>query len=215
MEKKSFSKIFTNLELSQELDKEVEAYLVALQEEYSYVYVAFLLTSPKQGALKGIKKEDFERHHVDMHDFLVVSINNEWSIYAALVEVQWVKNLFMNADLDLIYSPFALLNSLIIKQKPINRATCYLLNYQYFFILALFNGEQFVMGDLYSLPQDEIDEESLRMMDSWETQVQKDDEQDTSNKKRDVKKMELSQKDVPKERDLGLCGKDRLIYQHL
>ncbi len=222
--KKVFSKTFDDLEPSETLDKEIENYLKALQEEYPFVYIAFLLNTLGQGAFEGIESEDFKKHHVGIHDVLSITMKNQWSVYASLIEIQWAKNLFTTTGLDLLYSPFILLNDCVKSHKQKNKPTCYLLNYQNFFVLAIFEAEAFHVGTFFNIPKEDSLHDSLHMMDRWENEMKEEgiselsqlDIIELSNTSSDETNPEQTD-DVMDTKDLNLelYGRDILVYQYL
>lgn len=172
--KKTFSKTFTTLEESETLDKNIEKYLIALQDEYAFVYTIFLLNAMGQGAFVGVEGEDFKKFNVDMHNVHHVSIKKQWSVYASFIEIKWAKNLFSTVGLDLVYSPFILLNNFVTSQKLKNRPTCYLLNCQDFFILAIFEGEKFHFGAFFKTKHDVTFNHAHTTVNDWEHEVQEE-----------------------------------------
>lgn len=169
--KKTFSKTFTLLEQSDTLDKNVENYLIALQDEYAFVYTIFLLNSMGQGAFEG---DDFKKFNVDSANVHHLSIKKQWSIYASFIEIKWAKNLFSAVGLDLVYSPFILLNHFVTSQKLKNRPTCYLLNCQDFFILAVFEGEKFHFGAFFKTQHDVAFTHAHTTINDWEHEEQEE-----------------------------------------
>ncbi|MBV5277863.1 MAG: hypothetical protein J0647_02280 [Campylobacteraceae bacterium] len=166
---KTFNKVFT-IEFSSEiLDKNVENYLISLQEEYQFVYIAFLLNSMGQGAISGFSKEFFTKNSVDIQNVTHVTISNLWSTYASFIEIKWAKNLFSEVGLDLIYSPFILLNDFVISQKLKNKPTLYILNSQDFFILAVFDNKKLHFGAFFKTQSDTSFSHSSEVND-WESE---------------------------------------------
>ncbi|AFL67794.1 hypothetical protein [Sulfurospirillum barnesii] len=151
---KTFSKIFPLVPPFEALDKAIEDYLVALQDEYQFVYVALLLNSLGQGAIEGARNEDFEKHHVDMKSVHHVNFSNQWSAYASYIEIKWAKNLFADIGLDFIYSPFVILNDFMMNEKLRKKPTCYLLNCQDFFIIGVFEAQKLYFGAFFKTQSD-------------------------------------------------------------
>ena len=136
------------------LEKSVENYLLALQDEYAFVYVAFFLGSMGQGAFAGTGKAAFDKHNVDSENVFTVTMNNQWSAYASYIEIKWAKNLFSEVGLDLIYSPFIVLNDFVVSQKLKNKPTCYLLNSQDSFCVAIFDEKKLHFGAFFKTQSD-------------------------------------------------------------
>lgn len=151
---KTFTKTFTLTFPLESLDTAVENYLMNLQDEYQFVYIAFLLNSLGQGAIEGSGNSSFSKHNVDIQNVHNVTLHNQWSAYASYIEIKWAKNLFSEVGLDFIYSPFIILSDFIVSQKLKNKPTCYLLNCQDFFILAIFEEKQLHFGALFKTQSD-------------------------------------------------------------
>ncbi len=234
--KNTFEKTFEDLDFAEGLDKNLENYLLSLQDEYSFVYISLLLNSLGQGAFSGIDTEDFKQNHVGIHDVLTISIKHQWSIYASLIDIQWAKTLFTNTGLDLIYSPFILLNYFVTSYKLKNKPTCYLLNYQNFFVVAIFEGDVFHVGTFFHIPYEDILDDSVHMMDQWEDQMQEVELQpldvteladiiptaafEVVEHDEDSSKEHSDEEAIPaaihkKDLSLELYGRDMLAYQHL
>ncbi len=166
---KTFTKTFTHTESMEALEKSVENYLIALQEEYAFVYVAFLLGSMGQGAIAGMGKTSFNHHNVDIDNVFTVSVNNQWSAYASYIEIKWAKNLFSEVGLDLIYSPFIILNDFVVSQKLKNKPTCYLLNCQDSFSVAIFDEKKLHFGAFFKTQSDTTFNQTNQTND-WENE---------------------------------------------
>lgn len=151
---KTFTKTFTLTPPLESLDSAVENYLMNLQDEYQFVYIAFLLNSLGQGAIEGSGNSSFSKHNVDIQNVHNVTLYNQWSAYASYIEIKWAKNLFSEVGLDFIYSPFIILSDFIVSQKLKNKPTCYLLNCQDFFVLAIFEERQLHFGAFFKTQSD-------------------------------------------------------------
>ena len=171
---KTFNKTFTFTPPLEALDKAVENYLISLQDEYNFVYIAFLLNAMGQGAIEGSGSESFRKHNVDMQSVYHITLNNQWTAYTSYIEIKWAKNLFSDVGLDFIYSPFIILNDLIISQKLKNKATCYILNCQDFFILAIFEEKNLHFGAFFKTHSDTSFTHSDDIND-WENEQKEED----------------------------------------
>lgn len=171
--KKTFNKTFEITSFGEFLDKNIENYLISLQDEYNFVYIAFLLNSMGQGAISGCSSENFIKHNVDMKNVSHVSVSNLWSSYASFIEIKWAKNLFSEVGLDLVFSPFIVLNDFIVSQKLKAKPTLYLLNYQDFFILAIFEDHKLHFGAFFKTQSDTSFSNSAQVSD-WENEVEEE-----------------------------------------
>ncbi len=171
---KTFTKVFPLSLPVEALDKSIENYLMSLQDEFQFVYIAFLLDSMGQGAIEGVNSSSFSKYNVDMHNVHHVALSNQWSAYASYIEIKWVKNLFSEVGVDLIYSPFIILSDFIVSQKLKSKPTCYMLNCQNFFIIAVFKEKQLLFGAFFKT-QNESSFTHNANVDDWENE-QKEEE---------------------------------------
>jgi len=154
--KKTFTKTFTHTESSDALESSVENYLIALQEQYAFVYIAFFLGAMGQGAIEGVGSSAFSKHTVDSDNVFSVSVNKQWSAYASYIEIKWAKNLFSEVGLDLIFSPFMVLNDFVVSQKLKSKPTCYLLNSQDSFCVAIMEEKKLHFGAFFKTQSDAV-----------------------------------------------------------
>ena len=171
---KTFTKTFTLSSPLEALDKALENYLISLQDEYQFVYMAFLLSSLGQGAIEGSGNASFTKHNVDLQNVHHVTMFNQWSAYASYIEIKWAKNFFSEVGLDLIYSPFILLSDFVVSQKLKSKSTCYILNCQDFFILAIFEEKKLHFGAFFKT-QSDISFTHNNDSNDWENEQEEED----------------------------------------
>jgi hypothetical protein len=167
--KKTFTKTFTQTQPSDALESSVENYLIALHDEYAFVYIAFFLGTMGQGAIEGMGKSAFSKHNVDMDNVFHVPMNKQWSAYASYIEIKWAKNLFSEVGLDLIFSPFMVLNDFVVSQKLKNKPTCYLLNAEDCFCVAIMDGKNLHFGAFFKTQSDATFSNNAQVSD-WENE---------------------------------------------
>lgn len=194
--RKTFDKVLTGKYNADTLDSSIENYLISLQEEYRFVYIAFMLNVMGQGAIEGSGNESFRKHNVDSNNVHAVTINKQWSAYASFIEIKWVKNLFSETGIDLVYSPFIILNDLIISQKLRSKPTLYLLNCQDFFISAVFHETKLHFGAFFRTQSDTLFTQTNEVSD-WENEHE---EESITNLG------EMPELDVDDEEDEGLSN---------
>ncbi|MDD2383930.1 MAG: hypothetical protein PHN18_07025 [Sulfurospirillaceae bacterium] len=147
--KKTFEKSFSGPYDTENLDITIENYLISLQEEYGFVYISFLLNAMGQGAIEGFNAESYRKHSVDLQNVHMINISKQWSMYASFIEIKWVKNIFSETGIDLVYSPFFILYDFIVSQKLKSKPTLYLLNGQDFFVSAVFQDTKLHFGAFF------------------------------------------------------------------
>ena len=169
---KVFTKTFALTPPLDALDKTIEDYLMNLQDEYQFVYIAFLLNSLGQGAISGTGNATFTKHNVDIQNVHNVTLHNQWSAYASYIEIKWAKNLFAEVGLDLLYSPFIILNDFVVSQKLKNKPTCYLLNCQDFFVLVIMEDKKLHFGAFFRTQSNTFTQTSE--VNDWESETQEE-----------------------------------------
>ena len=170
---KTFTKTFTLTPPMDTLDKSLENYLMNLQDNYQFVYIAFLLGTLGQGAIAGIGNSAFNKYGVDIKNVHNVAIFDQWSAYASYIEIKWAKNIFANVGLDFIYSPFIILSDFVVSQKLKNKPTCYILNCQDFFSVAIFEEKKLHFGAFFKTQTDTTFSRSDDVND-WENEQEEE-----------------------------------------
>jgi hypothetical protein len=172
-QKDKFEKIFPVKPNAEFLDKELENYLISLQDKYNFVYIAFLLDSMGQGAIKGVQAEDFSKFSVDFKNIKIVKFGT-WSTYASFIDINWMHKIYANVGLDFIYSPFALLHYLLLEHKLKIKSTLYMLNQKDSVTLAVFKEDTLSFGVFYKINIEEgLDD--AENVENWEEEDEAED----------------------------------------
>ena len=175
-QKDKFEKIFPLKPNAEFLSKDLEDYLTSLQDKYNFVYIAFLLDSMGQGAVKGAQAEDFTKFNVDFKNIKSVKFDT-WSAYASFIDINWMHKKYSKVGLDFIYSPFALLHTLLAEHKLKIKSTLYLLNQKDSVTLAVFKEGTLDFGVFYKI----IIEDGLDSAESVENWEEEDEAQGVEN----------------------------------
>jgi len=175
-QKDKFEKIFPVKPNAEFLNKELENYLTSLQDKYNFVYITFLLDSMGQGAIKGVKAEDFSKFSVDSKNIKSVKFNT-WSVYASFIDINWIHKIYSKVGLDFIYSPFVILHNLLSQHKLKVKSTLYLLNQKDSITLAVFKEDTLNFGVFYKIIlEDGL--ESSEDIENWEEEEEAEDVED-------------------------------------
>jgi len=153
--KEKFEKTFETKASSEELDDEMSKYLISLQEKYNYVYIALLLNSMGQGAIKGVSDLEFERSKVDPKSVKAVKFKN-WSAYVSYIDINWIKKIYAKVGLDLVYSPFIVLYNLLLEHKLKTKATLYILNQENSVTVSVFKEDILYFGAFYKVNKEDV-----------------------------------------------------------
>ena len=152
--KAKFSKTFEVKE-SDKLPDKMQEYLIEIQAEYNFSYLALFLDSMGQGAISGVTAADFEKNSVELKSVTHFDIQKKWSVYASFIDINWVKKLFVNIGIDFIYSPFMVQYSLIKKQKLKIQPVMYMLNHQDSVTISVFENGNLLFGAYFKTTTDD------------------------------------------------------------
>ncbi|MFK5882549.1 MAG: hypothetical protein QM482_10110 [Sulfurospirillum sp.] len=177
--KDRFDKTFEIKSNDEKLSKEMEDYIVSLQDKYNYVYITVLLNSMGQGAIKGTSDEDFEKASVDSKSVKTIKFKT-WSAYVSFIDISWVQKIYSNIGVDLIYSPFVVLYNLLSNYKLRNNPTLYILNQEGSVTIGIFKGATLLFGAFYKINKDDILANSIDV-DDWESEEEESSVEDLAS----------------------------------
>ncbi len=166
--KKRFDKTFDIKSNDEKLSQDMEDYILSLQEKYNYVYTALLLNSMGQGAINGTSEEEFEKSSVDPKNVKSIKFKT-WSAFVSYIDLNWIKKIYDNVGLDLVYSPFVVLYELLSNYKLKNRPTLYILNLESSVTVAIFKADTLYFGAFYNISKDDMLSDSIGV-DDWENE---------------------------------------------
>ncbi len=194
------------IESKEKLNDTIFDYLDGLQEIVEQTYLALFLNTHGQGVVPSCEKSVYDKFHIDFDSVKRVCINNDYSIYASLIDIKWVEKIFDHSGLDFVFSPFLVLNELIQNFQLSTDTTLYLLSNTNSMTIMIFRGKQFLYGTFVNIAKeedlldsgfendtfsdnsmedemmDEIDldiddtEDILNMLESQSTQIDKNEE---------------------------------------
>ncbi len=170
--KSKFDKTFEIKSNDEKLPKEMEDYIISLQDKYNYVYTTVLLNSMGQGAIKGVSDIEFEKASVDSKSVKTIKFKT-WSVYVSFIDISWVQKIYSNTGIDLIYSPFVVLYDLLSNYKLKNKPTLYILNQEGSVTIGIFKGDTLLFGAFYKINKDDILVSSIDV-DDWESEEEED-----------------------------------------
>ncbi len=191
--KNKFDKSFEMNTNDEKLPKEMEDYLVMLQDKYNYVYTTVLLNSMGQGAIRGVGDEDFEKANVDAKSVKSVKFKT-WSAYVSFIDIGWMQKIYANIGVDLVYSPFVVLYDLLTNYKLKTKPTLYILNQEGSVTIAIFKGETLFFGAFYKISRDDVLSRSIDV-DDWESEEEESSVEDLASLDNDEEEEEFSNLD--------------------
>jgi len=140
------------------LTGDIEEYFKNAIEKYKHTYISVLLNSSAQGAFSGCENEKFSSFNVDVNNVKKICVDNEWMLYASKIEINWIKDIFKNFEIDFIYSPFVILNKYIKDDKQISKTVLYILYEGHSVTIIIEKNGKFLYGSLFKLKTKSITE---------------------------------------------------------
>ena len=133
------------------VDSKLIDYLKKRTKQYHTLYFAAMLNSPKQWALPAVSASEFEKFNLEYNLVDKVRLDG-WSIVVPDNELELFEN-SLAIKPDLIYSPFAILHSLI-KESPKDGIILYVLNMDDSNTIMIFDGNQMKFGGYFDTRKD-------------------------------------------------------------
>jgi len=168
-----FDKTFEIVPGDEKLDSTIEDYIVSLEEKYNTVYIALLLNSMGQGAIKGTQDKDFQKFSVHSNSVKTVKFKS-WSSYVSYIDLNWVQKTYKDIGLDFVYSPFVVLYNLLSGYKLKHNLTLYILNQEASVTIGIFKKDTLCFGAFYKVDNNVKLSASMNV-DDWE-----DEEEESS-----------------------------------
>lgn len=137
------------------LSKEVSNYINSLQNGQEQTYVALFLNTLGQGAISGCGKEVYEKFGVDKTSVKSICIDKNFTIYASLIDINWMDKVFSKVGLDFIFSPFLVLNYFCKKDSGDDEVKLYILNTNNGLTMMIKNGKKLLYGSFFNVSCEE------------------------------------------------------------
>jgi len=156
------------IESKEVLSKEIINYLNILQGEHEQTYVVLFLNTLGQGAIPGCDEGIYEKFGVDKNGIKSVCIDNRFTIYASLIDINWADKIFKKVGLDFIFSPFLILNAYIDKNNDTKEVKLYILNTNNGLTMMVKNGRKLLYASFFNVAK----EQDLLLEDFENTETQ-------------------------------------------
>ena len=144
-----------DLESKENLSDEVVAYLLELQEEHEQSYVTLFLNTLGQGAISGCNTGAYEKFGVDKKSVKSICLENNFTIYASLIDINWVDKIFKKVGLDFVFSPFLVLNTLSKKDYSKDEVKLHILNTENGLTMMIKKGKKLLYGVFFNIAKEE------------------------------------------------------------
>ncbi len=138
------------------LTSDIEEYFKNAITKYKHTYISVLLNSSAQGAFSGCDNEKFSSFNVDINNVKKICVDNEWTLYASKIEINWIKDVFKDLEVDFIYSPFVVLNKYIKDSKQSNKTILYILYEGHSLTIIIEKNGKFLYGSFFKFKSNNV-----------------------------------------------------------
>lgn len=128
------------------LSPKITDYIKRLQKEYKWVYIALFFDAASQGALRYADQDELVEFGLENKNFSAIPITPNWLIYAQTSSITQALIKFNPGDIDLLYSPLALLHRAAITHEQDVSNTLYIYNEKECFALCIRVDGEFRLG---------------------------------------------------------------------
>lgn len=154
-------------------------HIQSLIDSHYFTYVSLLFTSIGQGMIPTTNKNDLHKFGVDDSAISLKLFDNSF-LYASKVELNNSNIVIDELHVDLVYSPFVLLNRLIderAKNGFINNGIClFVLKYSEFITLMIYEKNKFKFGSYFELKINKENEENEEIALEEEIELEHNDD---------------------------------------
>ncbi|ASM38811.1 MAG: hypothetical protein SPI03_04295 [Campylobacter sputorum] len=205
-------------------------YIKKYEKECSYIYIALFFDYMSQGALPTTNTNAYINYGVDPNKVKIINMPSNWSIYANYMEMKLAKNILGNLQVDLLYSPFALLYRKLQQIGFSQGTTLYVYNHINSLALAIFEKDKMKFGAFFiTATTDEIeeDERDLQQVDtsqidellSNEKELNSFEKLESLDKFDDIKDLDFQDINSLEDRNLAnsisIFGRDMKAYEYI
>lgn len=166
----TFETVFDDINEDQ-INSNIIEYIENKSSKYSDIYICSYYNKLEQGALLGTSKRDFKVFDIDIKSVTQLNMDKTWSIFAPKVDLQSFKNYLFPIELNLLYSPFALMHYCIKSRPKEEEIVLYIYNHEDDFAVGIFKELTLLFGAFFKLDnytlegtpkiQNELDDEDL------------------------------------------------------
>lgn len=142
------------------LDTKFNDYIKKQEKISNFAYLSVMINTSRQWALPTTTKEGYTKFGIDFSSVNIVVMPGDWSIFIYKDEIENLQNLFNGIEINLIYSPFALLYENIINIKNENKNVLYIYNHENSISMMVFDQNTMKFSSFFSTikSDDGIDE---------------------------------------------------------
>jgi len=142
------------------LNQKILNYVRALEKAYSEVYISLFFNFVTHGALPTVIRDDFAKFNIQAKDIVTLKMQDSWSIYADKEAVNAAKDILGKDEIDLIYSPIAVLFYELSKRVISAKTTLYAYSRQNSFTLCIFKDKKMKLATFVKIDEAEQNDEA-------------------------------------------------------
>jgi len=162
-------------EESGEISSEMKKFIMSFQNEYKFVYIAFLLDSLGQNCFPSCDLEKIKNNNIVLDNIVYICIDNKWIIYTSKADIKIIKDNFNETGIDFIYSPYLILYKNIKDKKYNKKNILHMLYMDNSLSILIKNEEKVIFNAFFKIPYKEFafnDEEDLKPEEDIDEDIQ-------------------------------------------
>lgn len=156
-------------------------YIESLRKEHRFLYINFLFGGVSQGMIADANYDTFRKFNLDPSSLDLIHLQHNNAVYTSSNDITTIVEQFKDiGGIDLIYSPFVILQNLIEKQDD-GGCILYLLNFDEFITICIHNKKKFLFGVFFKIGSSEgiVDDGMISSSEEYDDElIEEDDEAD-------------------------------------
>ncbi len=221
------------------LSSEMKKFIMFFQNEYKFVYIAFLLDSLGQNCFPSCDLEKIKNNNIILDNIIYICIDKKWIVYTSKADIKTIRDIFNETGIDFIYSPYLILYKNIKDKKYNRKDILHMIYMEDSLSILIKDKDEVVFNAFFKIPYKEFafdDEEELKPEEDIDKDIQginldtiesedeeydgfvdivKLEEDDDLENDKDI--LESAKKDLEFSslNDLELYGRDTIIFKFL
>ncbi len=225
---------------SGEISSKMQKFIMFFQNEYKFVYIAFLLDSLGQNCFPSCDLVKIKNNNIVLDNIIYICIDGKWIIYTSKADIKIIKDKFSEIGIDFIYSPYLILYKNIKDKKYNRKDILHMIYMEDSLTILIKNKDEVIFNAFFKIPYKEFafdDEEELKPEEDIDKDIQginldtiesEDEEfegfvdivkleEEDSDLENDKDILESAKKDLEFSslNDLELYGRDIIIFKFL
>ncbi len=209
---------------SGEISSDMKKFIMFFQDEYKFVYIAFLLDSLGQNCFPSCDLEKIKNNNIALNNIVYVCINNKWITYTSKADIKIIKDKFSETGIDFIYSPYLILYKNIKDKKYNRKDILHMIYMEDSLTILIKDKDEVVFNAFFKIPYKEFafdDEEELKPEEDIDKDIQGinldtiESEDEEFEGFVDIVKLEEEDNDLENDKDILESAKKDLEFSSL